>query len=252
MTSQQFSQYITDPDLLDSHSLELLDDLVMHYPYCQSGQLLLARNYFTEDDSRYSNQLRRAAAHAGDRRMLRELAGRVKKLTIQPQPHPFQPTLAPLSFYGQPELQLAENPARPYEPLTPEELLAIVKKRLAEIDAEKDQEQADAGLSDRTPDQPDTANRIIKPVVPVTKASLIEKFIQDEPRISKPKTAFFNATDSAIRSNFDEEEIVSETLAQLYAQQGNIQKAIHIYEKLSLLNQEKSRFFAAQIEKLSS
>ena len=70
--------------------------------------------------------------------------------------------------------------------------------------------------------------------------------------MSRPKREFFNPASSSQRSNMDEEDIVSETLALLYAKQGNLQKAIHIYEKLSLINQEKSRFFAAQIEKLSS
>jgi hypothetical protein len=83
-----------------------------------------------------------------------------------------------------------------------------------------------------------------------TKAALIDKFIREEPRISKPKASFFSPTDSSVRSNMDDEEIVSETLARLFAEQGNTQKAIHIYEKLCLINQEKSRYFAAQIEKL--
>ena len=80
----------------------------------------------------------------------------------------------------------------------------------------------------------------------IDKAALYKQY----PEFSKPKATFFHPSDSAHRSNFDEEEIVSETLAQLYARQGNISKAIHIYKKLSLLNQEKSRYFAAQIEKL--
>jgi hypothetical protein len=36
----------------------------------------------------------------------------------------------------------------------------------------------------------------------------------------------------------------------VYAAQGNIAKAIRIYEKLSLLNSEKSSYFAALIENL--
>lgn len=45
-------------------------------------------------------------------------------------------------------------------------------------------------------------------------------------------------------------DIVSETLAILYHQQGNIAKAIEIYEKLISLIPEKSSFFALQIENL--
>ena len=43
---------------------------------------------------------------------------------------------------------------------------------------------------------------------------------------------------------------ISETLAVLMEKQGHIDKAIEMYEKLSLINPEKSAYFAALIEKL--
>ena len=47
-----------------------------------------------------------------------------------------------------------------------------------------------------------------------------------------------------------EEEILTEAMANAYVQQGKPQKAREIYTKLSLINPEKSSYFAALIEKL--
>jgi len=47
-----------------------------------------------------------------------------------------------------------------------------------------------------------------------------------------------------------EGEIVTEAMAEVFAQQGKANKAIEVYKKLSLLNPLKSAFFAAKIEQL--
>jgi len=85
------------------------------------------------------------------------------------------------------------------------------------------------------------------------KEQLIERFMQAEPRISKPeKTEFFSPINMAKKSLEDREDIVSETLATIFAAQGETKRAIRIYQKLSLLNPEKSAYFAALIKKLEN
>lgn len=58
------------------------------------------------------------------------------------------------------------------------------------------------------------------------------------------------AREVAKQSVQDPTNLASETLAKLLARQGQYRKAIKIYQRLSLLYPEKSRYFAATIEEL--
>ncbi|THU34836.1 hypothetical protein FAM09_22845 [Niastella caeni] len=50
----------------------------------------------------------------------------------------------------------------------------------------------------------------------------------------------------------EEKEILTEAMAEVWAKQGNADKAIRVYEKLSLLNPAKSPYFAGRIEQLKA
>ena len=52
--------------------------------------------------------------------------------------------------------------------------------------------------------------------------------------------------------SFEEKEIVTETMAEVWIKQGNKEKAIDTLHKLSLLNPSKSHYFAAKIEQLKA
>ena len=66
----------------------------------------------------------------------------------------------------------------------------------------------------------------------------------------KPKKEFFSPAKKAKESVDENKMPVSETLAQVFALQGNINKAIHVYEQLILIFPEKKSFFATQIRNL--
>ena len=86
----------------------------------------------------------------------------------------------------------------------------------------------------------------------MSKAEIIDKFISENPSISRPKKEFFNPISAAQESIVDQENIVSETLAKIYEKQGYYEKAISIYQKLSLKYPEKSIYFAGQINMLKN
>ncbi|MDE0770669.1 MAG: hypothetical protein OSB25_00505 [Salibacteraceae bacterium] len=96
------------------------------------------------------------------------------------------------------------------------------------------------------------------------KSHLIERFItQGEEKIHlskevtptllqirRPQTEFFSPENMAKMSLAENEDFVTETLAKIYAQQGNFKRAISAYEKLSLKFPEKNDYFARLIQKL--
>lgn len=79
---------------------------------------------------------------------------------------------------------------------------------------------------------------------------IIDKFIEEEPSISRPKKEFYSPSKKAKESVSEEGLIYTETLASIFAIQGNFPKAILAYEQLMLTNPEKKIFFAQRIEEL--
>jgi hypothetical protein len=80
--------------------------------------------------------------------------------------------------------------------------------------------------------------------------------IEEEPKkieyynFEKPKKEFYSPVKKAKESLSENNMPVSETLAKIFALQGNYPKSIYVYEQLILIFPEKKSFFATQIKNL--
>ncbi len=81
---------------------------------------------------------------------------------------------------------------------------------------------------------------------------LIDRFIESEPRIVPSKAEFYSPINQAKKSLAEHDDLVSETLAKIYFDQGNLLKARSSYQKLSLYHPEKSSYFAALIKEIDN
>lgn len=80
---------------------------------------------------------------------------------------------------------------------------------------------------------------------------LIDKIIESDPgKLKLGTNKFFTPNIDAKQSLLENEHLVTETLAKIYALQGNINKAIRAYEILSLKFPQKSVYFATLIQNL--
>ena len=99
-------------------------------------------------------------------------------------------------------------------------------------------------------DQFENAPRTVPFKVKRKEDYILEKFIREEPQISAPNSERLDTENKARKSAEDPNDLVSETLAQIYTDQMLFHKAIGTYKKLSLKFPEKSTYFADRIREL--
>lgn len=281
MNTTQLTGFLHSPERLDAQSLLLLTDLVKEYPYFQTAQVLLAKNLHNEKNFRYNAQLKIAAAYSADRKRLYELINGVQ-VAAPPVGVEKAKTIVP-EFAEEIKVEKIEKEIPVKE--IPEITETVEKEIPQTVEGKKIVESEKITEKKILPETQQTENagtvkepREIKPDETHTfiewlkitsihsvkiseiqrgkkktskKDELIDKFIREEPKISKPKKAeFFSPINMAKQSLVEPEDMVSETLAQIYEKQGFFVKAIKAYEKLSLKYPEKKAFFAARIENL--
>ena len=217
MKSEQFIQQINSPQSIGKNEIAELEQLLLEHPYCQSGQLLFTKGLLNTNSIRYNRELKKAAAYSSDRKKLFELI--ILKSANKPVIKEIldqESIKEQILEIGNP-LTFDENESHSFsEWLSLSKVKKIVRKKMPE------------------------------------KKNLIDNFIENPTSISRPKKeTFFKPASAAKESLVENDELVTQTLAKVYLEQGHFDKAIVAYEKLCLKYPKKSSFFAAQIKLIS-
>ena len=261
MNRDQFISYLANPEKLNSGSLEELYTLVNDFPYFQSAHILLAINLFKKGNIHYNSELKKAAIYAGNRTILKRHIDRIGKSkvrivvekekiksqhntntedTVKQSDTPY--SNVPDQKQKKRNEEDTTNKAAKAKSTTEEDTIThlkkIIEQRIREIEEDKKlkgEDKKEKSLSKKS------------------KLNIIDEFISKEPSISRSaKGEFYDPVEKAKQSIVEQEDIVSETLASIYIDQGLFEKAITMYEKLILKVPEKSSYFAALIEKAKS
>ena len=264
MTQERFFQIVDDPDVLRRITYEELKTLALAYPYAHNLRCLLALKARQIDHPDATRNLATAAAYSLDRTRL--------FLLVAPQVIVPQQVLSPEEVL---ELKPIETVKRELEALAPvvrEEktfeapmaaeaapvpepgaptifVETFVPEKPAAEPAEAAPEPPSQDIRQTFSDwishfQPPALEARLRPMSPVPTIHPSEEKAEES-----TKSAGI-AQQLAERSVAENQDVISETLAKLYAKQGYRDKSAQMYARLALLFPEKSAYFAAEIDKL--
>ena len=264
LTQERFSQIIDDPDLLRRITYEELKTLTLAYPYAHNLRCLLALKAQQIDHTEASQNLATAATYSLDRTRLfmltapqviapQQLLAPEEVLELKPiktlkrelealspvareektfesakameSIPPTEPTSVPVY---EARFEIVQPPAEPLEVVSAHPV-PVIRQEFSDW------------ISNFHPPILEPSIRPAPPAGPVP--------IQQQKDEESTKSNGF-AQKLAERSVAENQDVISETLAKLYAKQGYRDKSAQMYARLALLFPEKSAYFAAEIDKL--
>mgnify|MGYP001806493195 CR=1 FL=1 len=272
MNKEVFVSYLKDQGNLDTTSIEKLKEMVEQYPFFQTARLLYLKSLKENNSTSFASELKITSVYAGSRAMLFKLmknkSPKQKQETFLPPPQSQSPGQDMMSRIMEP--LLFEHIATTTPGLTVKmvdqmldfDYIPGIAAEEGGVPTEEKENHFDIfKVIETTPDsiQPQiidylheqTKDELSKPEgdKKKTQFNLIDKFIEKNPRIMV-KENIPPVVQDLSEESVKEGEFITETLAEIYIRQKKYDKAIQIYQKLSLKYPQKSIYFANSISKI--
>ncbi len=280
MNTYEFTYILNKPKAIKEKHVHGLEKIVIEFPFFQSARALLLKGLYNQESFQYNPALRKTAAYTTDRSVLFDFItsgnfAPIQKLFIEEKEafineikvNDIEIVTVTSSKLKTIETSTLEqsivNSIKEFEGVEPHsnkvETIAQVSEKLnigKPLDFSKDEKhsfQEWLQLANFSPIKRDKKeqNQEIKSIpiptdsIKEKKIALIDRFIENNPKISPVKDA--PKIVHIPEQSQDNSYLMTETLAKVYLEQKKYQRAIQAYEILILKYPEKSTFFANRI-----
>lgn len=280
MNKKTFTSLLARPESISQKNLFGLSEVVEKYPFFQTARALHLKSLKKSNSLLYNDALKLTAAYTADRNILFEyitssffIQNEISD-TIQKQEDSYlklEVTSEDISEQVSKEIdqQLKTELKKADAILNPDlfhrrekSVEKLTKNEITKSDLEKNN-PLDFTKKDSHSFSEWLKLTTAKPIVrgetknlsnsKKPNSDLINKFIQENPKLkpSKSIVKYDNKENLSSQITNTSEALMTETLAKVYLQQNNYQKALQAYKILSLKYPEKSGFFADQIRAIN-
>lgn len=290
MNKKQFIEIIKNPDQLNVNTLTELKEILEEYPFFQIGRMLWLKNLHQLDSIKYNSELKTGAAFIADRSKLYQLINKpIKSMAeadcnesdedqteiqalISIEPDAPQTTTEnylnaadELTDDNGNSYRFSANSTRTQKNEDENENILFPSTDLLDYEITSSQGYSLPKVSELevNPDENRSFSdwlHIMHYSSPQQKGEgtehrkkgmdLIDNFLSAKPETTPISDKKVKEPDLEQKNTDPQEEILSETLANIYIKQGHKNKAVAIFEKLTLKYPEKSVYFARRITEL--
>jgi len=232
------TKLIDHPELMNKETLYELRSLIALYPYHQTARLLMLQNLYLLHDTSFDEELRRAAIYITDRKAIFNLVEAAHYKIKKPQQETRQAQNAEKD--GNRTISLIDS------------FLDTLPADSEETSHKRKPKPADAAIdyvAYLLESEGDDAANAAQPQHEMKGQNLIDDFINKEGgRMQlKDEIEYTPQLQSVNDEKEIDEDLFTETLAQIYIKQKRYTKALQIIQRLYLEYPKKSAYFADQI-----